>query len=587
MTAWASRLFAAAALALLAAPLAAQPTQLIPLPRQPTAPAETAPPAPSEPAERPVINPGPVQAVPLGALDPSSVGTLSGDAGYGGDLWTGSDRGIVERLIALLPVNERSVAARDLARRLLLTTAAVPEGQPTAKSILGLRVERLAVLGLTDAASDLAQRAPAALADPKLARAATDALLLRNDTAAACAMQQIWVRDDTDPFWMKLGFLCRVGDSDLNTAALVLSLVREQGVDDPAFLALADVLTNVRGAKLDSLPQPSPLQYAMLRAAKRPPPADALATASPAVAAPLVDLGLGDMDQRLAAAERAESAGTLPAASRARLYAAVTFSAEDKRDIAATVGKLANNPPRAAALLYQAAAVQSVPVARGELLRRLWQHADERGLFATVARAALPLAQGFAPSDELAFMARDMTRALLAAGDARTARQWQQWLLARPADDASAAAAAQIWLPMLVATPGSAGTVATAAWDKWLEAAKDAPEAQRQRRAAVAIQLLEGLGYQVPPNALRDALGARGARGETPAPPLTLRGALLAADAGRRGETALYALHALGTTGPAASDPGALSLVLASLRKAGFEADARALALEAVLANGL
>ena len=61
-----------------------------------------------------------------------------------------------------------------------------------------------------------------------------------------------------------------------------------------------------------------------------------------------------------------------------------------------------------------------------------------------------------------------------------------------------------------------------------------------------------------------------------------LRGA---AAAGRRGETVLLALLNLGPAGPAAAHPLVLVEVASALNRIGLEADARQVALEAVLAR--
>ncbi|MDA1133058.1 MAG: antifreeze protein, partial [Proteobacteria bacterium] len=60
-----------------------------------------------------------------------------------------------------------------------------------------------------------------------------------------------------------------------------------------------------------------------------------------------------------------------------------------------------------------------------------------------------------------------------------------------------------------------------------------------------------------------------------------------AADAGRLGETVLLALLALGDAGSEGAGPATLRLVIDALRRVGFAAEARAIALEAALAQGL
>ncbi len=55
----------------------------------------------------------------------------------------------------------------------------------------------------------------------------------------------------------------------------------------------------------------------------------------------------------------------------------------------------------------------------------------------------------------------------------------------------------------------------------------------------------------------------------------------------RVAETVMLALMALGEDGPAGADPLLLRQILVSLRAAGFEAEARSMAVEAALAAGL
>jgi hypothetical protein len=60
-----------------------------------------------------------------------------------------------------------------------------------------------------------------------------------------------------------------------------------------------------------------------------------------------------------------------------------------------------------------------------------------------------------------------------------------------------------------------------------------------------------------------------------------------AAAAGRRGETVLLSLTALGPAAPAESHPLALGYAVSALAAVGLGGDARALAIEAALAAGI
>ena len=83
-------------------------------------------------------------------------------------------------------------------------------------------------------------------------------------------------------------------------------------------------------------------------------------------------------------------------------------------------------------------------------------------------------------------------------------------------------------------------------------------------------------------------IAANGAPAGRPAPNAALLYALVEAGEARRiGETVLLSLVVLGEQGPGDSHVFALSTVLTALRRIGLESEARALAIEAALANGI
>ena len=69
--------------------------------------------------------------------------------------------------------------------------------------------------------------------------------------------------------------------------------------------------------------------------------------------------------------------------------------------------------------------------------------------------------------------------------------------------------------------------------------------------------------------------------------PAVWQGLKYAAAEGRVGETIIYALLVLGETGPSDANPVTLGAVVGALRQVGLESDARAIALEAMLARTL
>ena len=571
-----------AAVALAAGTATAQPVPLLP---RPAPPAVSPAPTPAAEAPAPVAKGQPtdndrILVGPIGALDPSAVGTLyDADGGLGVEMWRGSPRPLVETLIPLLPAVTRSAAQQSLARRLLLTAATVPEGEMKARSLLGLRLERLVAMGMADEARALGRAMAASIPDPVLQRALIDAWWIVGDDSAACDRLSQLVRDDPDPHWLKGLTVCQVAAGQQTEFGLAQALLRDQGIDDTTYFSVATALTNPKGA-VASLAYPQPLYLAMLRAGRKPIPPDALKGAGPAALAMIARSDNAAPDLRVAAAEQAEANGALAASALAGLYGEVKVDSASQPTV--------DKSPRAAALLYQNAHRQTVAVARAEALRRVWAQARERHLFETAARTTVAMTRELQPAPELVFFGAEAARALLAAGDSPAAGAWWRFLRQRAEVGDSDAAQAADGLWPLVAIAGAAPT----GWDEagfrgWRDRPGEATAEARTQQAAIALVLMDAAGVPVPPERWQDYYGASAPADGAGVSPALWRGLTVAAEGGRRGETVLFALLILGPGGPRTADPIALAAVASALRRVGLEADARALALEAALARGM
>ncbi|MDH3240189.1 MAG: hypothetical protein OEO83_05935 [Alphaproteobacteria bacterium] len=124
-------------------------------------------------------------------------------------------------------------------------------------------------------------------------------------------------------------------------------------------------------------------------------------------------------------------------------------------------------------------------------------------------------------------------------------------------------------------------------FDRWrkTQAGLAGPEAA-QKRAALLLSLLDGLGAAVPQEAWIESSGA--VREMAALPPPGLIAALEQAAAQNRvGETVLLALAVLGGDGPEKLHPSVAGTVVRALAAAGFGSEARALALEVAFGAGL
>ncbi|MBF0306770.1 MAG: antifreeze protein, partial [Alphaproteobacteria bacterium] len=322
----------AAGVARAEAPISLTPRSSAPL--TPTVPFESfeAVPAPRVEPPAPSTGGGGIRVDALKPLDPAAAGLLDLQrGGLGDEMWSGSRLAVVQRLMPGLPATAPSHAMRALMQRLLLSQAAVPEGKSAGPSLIRLRVERLFAMGAVPEMLRLLDALPSTSVPADLLRFKIEGLLLEGDGPGACAESARLGRGG-DGFAGKLRVYCRLIADRSSEAALGLDVLREQGHFDPAFFAVAESVIGPPGAPgLDSLPDPSPLQVAMLRLAGQALPADAARSAHPAVLKAVAASTVTPIEVRLAAAEKAEAIGALPTEDLRKLYAATTFTEQQAK----------------------------------------------------------------------------------------------------------------------------------------------------------------------------------------------------------------------------------------------------------------
>ncbi len=537
-------------------------------------------PAPAGPAT--TTSASGVEVGTLSDVTPDYAGTLQeGAGGFPVDMWKGTDRALVERLLPKLSPAAASPAMRDLTRRLLLTNAEAPEGKSGGVNLFGARADRLMAMGLTGDAAALLALAPGSATDALGARQRIDSLLLAGDDDGACkAVNDTRKIASGDAEWQKAQVFCQLRAGENDQAALGLDLLREQSENDPAFFTLIDVLSGNKTAKLDSLPAPSALDLAMLRAASMPIPRDAAQSQVTAVLAVIArDEGV-DAPLRLAAAEQAAAAGGLPIEDLQKAYASVPYA---PGDLGNAIEISSRDPgPGSRAMLFQAAGITSDIGQRAHIVDAALDRARRQGGYLLAVQVNLQYLLPIAPADNLAWFAADAGRALYAAGHFEQANAWLALAQRHAAGEPDAAAAASaLAVYARIAGVGPALSWDAAAVAKWRQAQAAGNPASDP--AARLFAIFDGLGEpiggswsligqdtatQIPDSALWFNLGD-------------------AAGKHRIGETVLLSLYALGDAGPGGANPIVLSRVIGALRQVGLDTEARSLAIEAAIAAGV
>lgn len=526
----------------------------------------------------------PVTVHELKAVDPDSVGLLDeAQGGFGEDLWEGSDRATIGRLLAAIPIPLESPAARSLLVRLLLSRASAPRGDAKT-SLFETRLDLLVSLGQAGRAVQLLRVAPAAQANEKLARIEVEALFFANDLATACNRVQSNAETYSGAYWQMATAFCLALSGEHAKAALITDLLREGGGEvDPAFFVLIEALAGSPGGTIKTLADPSALLIAMARAANRDLPPDVVETSGPTTLRAIAQSPNASIEVRLQAAEKAEALGGLTIAELAEIYAGVPFTGQELSNPFSAAE--ANWGPRARALLIRAARAQKAVTTRAEVLQRAWRLGREKGGLGILLRASAPLLAEIEPTPDLMWLARGAGHALFAAGDVENGLKWFAMVDERSAGNPEAE---QAWFGLWPLAQ-IADFNETLEWTpeqlvRWRRAGERAGAEEFAQRATVVFSVFDALDKPVGTGGW-SRLMSKESLGPATMPTAAVWNALKGASADlRKGETILLALLALGREGPVRANPITLGFVMSSLRLVGLEREARALGLEAAVA---
>jgi hypothetical protein len=520
-----------------------------------------------------------IEVKPLATIDAFSSG--AGGPGLGAGLWQGASTPLVRQVLPTLGDRPLSPAAAWLARRLLATGATAPEGAGSDEDLAGQRLLALIALGDVRGADAIVRTAPTLADSAPLAQAGAESSLILHREDRACAIAQALTVGRDGTYWLKLRAFCQAMAGDLDAAQTTFSLANEASHDQTFRRLLGNKLIGTGSPGAPSLRDG--LDLALTRSLGLD-PAPALDAASPAVAAEIARDGSLPADTRLAAAARALrgaltlddlfDGGVPPVAAAAPPPAGGPDPAAVDTSVPATtvIKALAARPGVAAeAGLLSLALRQTDPAVSGQAVEALLGRAKSGADFTALSRLARPAIRALVAPDRSLTAPLLFARAAVAAGDLVTARAIRARITA---ESAGVSAADLAILDAAIAALGPGGDPQTL--DRLAErGAHDGPKSPTQAAAVLFLALGDPLG----PDARAEVAGFDVARGT--ASPARL--ALL--DATRsKGEAAILALSLAADAGPAGPVPADRARIVAALRRAGLEVDARALAAEGLLA---
>ncbi|NWH07710.1 MAG: hypothetical protein HXY22_03515 [Alphaproteobacteria bacterium] len=576
-------------------PASGAPKQLLPPaqtpsgseePAQGPASPQTLPQAPGRELQRLPDQAGTVggPAIEMGTLDQvdsSAVGLLDdSNGGLGAKMWEGGSREAIAALMPRLPVATRSPAVNSLARRLLLTGAPAPQG--AGRTIIQMRLERMMAGGLIEDIPALVAKVIAP--DERMQQLAVDALLLAGKDGDACGDASLMRLESGAPYWLKIRAYCYAVEENYAGVSLTLDLMRQQNIDAPVFFALAQQIAEAMPAKITTYLDPEPLELALFRLSGVAMPGDGLGNADPGDLRAIALTQTKVPALRLAAAEKAAEIGRFDLGDLGALYQGPKFKTRALDDPQKALPSLSATD--ANALLYQVALKAKDNRAKAEAMLRALDFARSQGHYTQFARLYAPYAIEIVPTPELSALAPEIVRALLAAGRVDRAQDWYATLQSLSFTNAREAQVLRhIEIALAVASPSQVFSDRAQGALQWLTDEAERRGVGDPLKAQVSLEaaLLDALGFPVPPDVrFRLLQGQLAGTGAMPAQTVMV-GLQSASQRGSVGETVLYSLSAMGDQGPAAAHPAAVVEAVAGLKSVGLDADARAIALEALL----
>jgi len=538
---------------------------------------EPAPPMPPEPMRGPTREPISQQAAPWvsprgGTVERSELApVMAADAsGLPLELWRGLTIKALEELLSALDLPPRSPAVHRLWRRMLLAAAAPPAGTPDEEHFVALRLEALYRSGLmADMQAVLSQ-----IGNPgpivRMLRARRDIGLGAREQGcqgiAALAAPSSGLPGRLKGEMQLLTGYCAAAAGETQAAALAADLAREEGIAAELPLAVLTGLTDGSKPKLALPARVLLIDYRFLELLGPVNAQQIFDRAEPALLAALAADTSSSARVQIAAAEAALRLNALAPEAMAEAYRRPALAGADAADPTAQT----NDPGLRHALYFQAIIAARTPAQRARFVRAMLEEARKSGMRLQMARVLAPLLADLPVTPDAGWFAEMALETALLGGRFDLARRWAE------------AAGLHHWLALIdVADPqrrgGRPSSLATVAE----LGARGRLGAETLHRLAT---VLDALDIDVPIG-LWDAANRtpQSASGYLPDTGV-LADLAQSAQRGDAGHAILLVMRTLGPAGPEGANLLALGDALRALRRIGLEADARQLALEALVA---
>jgi len=560
-----------------------------------------------------------VEVSVLDQLDPSGIGVLPLGEGYARDFWATLSRQEIIELYEAFSTYSGSPALRSIAGKVAMSGVILPSPDSDADVIrmLDARLSLLAATANADAYRTLLDKLPEGRDWSALSRHVSNLYLLDGRLSDACTLATVQRETDSDPHWIRITAFCYAAQANRSGVDFELEVLSELTEVPPTFYQLIDqILVEAEQPPGSVMTEPTTLsgaldiqllEVAMARLARSKVLELSLDVINPLavkamIALPGLDtvaktglVGLGLQKGWIDGADIASFARTLDVSDEEK---SVTFIPE----LAPT--EAGEQFVRDSVLLHLVGIAdapadmdvsdtpEDLSVARASSDRiqatyDLWASALFKNYIAAVAPGISTLADDVPIAAGAGSAADIYARAAFIAGNATLSEAWFTTFRAHPMGANASADARLISLMPLAVVAGleSAPVMAQQKFTLWWQA--EGEREDRFVRGNLLFSILEALGTTVPEPAWQLLEAGPAVVGNTAMSPALWRRFLQAAREDNKPQALAQAFKLMANNGPAGVSATLAGSLVGTLKGLGFDAEARRIALEILIGQGL
>jgi len=536
-----------------------------------------------------------LEGAALAQLDPSGVAVAGQAARYADGFWQGYSRAQIALRFAEYAETSGSPALTYIANKIVLSGAVLdaPVDDADIIAFVEARLALLMQLGNVDGYVGLLATLPGSHDWSPLARHFANSYLLQGKIGDTCSLAAEERENNDDAYWLALVAFCEATRGNRAGVDFQLGILEEVSDVQPIYYQLIDqILVEAEqppGAVLPAtVTLPSSLRIGLLEAtmarlARVNVPELALEDVNPLAVGMMLALPGVSADARTSLMGMALQSGWADGQLMASFARSIIVTDEERE--AALQMQTQDDRFTIDAVLASVASQPADGAAREAALNMAWDRALRQNYAAVAGEGLIALVGDLHPNAQVG--GGVLARAALISGDTALAQRWFTALRSQSEGANADADKALLSLAPMMALAGTdyAPTLSPALLQRWWLAQAERPD--RFERANLLFTVLEALGDTIGDQAWVWLEAGPAAFGGAVPAPAQWRRFLIAAQNGDRPQALAFAFKLLsdgGISGVSASLAGSL---VGTLREMGLENEARMIATEILISQGL